>query len=88
MIVYNSLEKSLTHVPIRSDEFVLTEFPPYVFNCITGQYLNLYNEEAIDKYAEIQRQKDIGMKKNKLYQQWNGGNGSDERLSHSNKLSL
>lgn len=67
---------------------MLTEFPPYVFNCITGQYLNLYNEEAIDKYAEIQRRREIVMKKNKEYQQWKGGNGSDERLGQSNKLSL
>ena len=67
---------------------MLTEFPPYVFNCITGQYLNLYNEEAIDKYAEIQRRREIVMKKNKEYQQWKGSNGSDERLGHSNKLSL
>ena len=53
VIVFNSLDKSLTYVPIKYDEFVLTQFPPYVFNCITGQYLNLYNEEVIDKYAEI-----------------------------------
>jgi hypothetical protein len=57
VIVYNSVDRSVIHVPIAFDEFVLTQFPPYVFNCITGQYLNLYNEEVIDKFAEIQRRK-------------------------------
>jgi hypothetical protein len=54
-----------------------------VFNCIIGQYLNLYNQEAIDKYGEIQRRKEIALKKNKLNQKMNGANGSDERLGQS-----
>ena len=43
VIVYNFTNKSLVQIPVNFDDFVLTSFPPYVFNCITGQYLNLYS---------------------------------------------
>lgn len=50
VIVYNLFTKCLARIPINCEEFMLTPFAPYVFNCITGQYLNLYSENAVEKY--------------------------------------
>jgi len=47
----------MAHIPINEDEFILTPFAPYIFNCITSQYLNLYSENAVEKYMEIERKR-------------------------------